>query len=111
MGSEAVIPLATWSGRWLRPRLPTWACRRGQGHAQGPQDDFASTQALPRFSSLRIEPCALVSFSPLLHRRAEGLGQRRVAKGEAEVEAPAAAQGLLTATQGHPATFLLHKYS
>lgn len=32
--------------------------------------------------------CALLAFSQLLHRRAEGLGQRRVTKEEAEVEVP-----------------------
>lgn len=90
---------------------PDLGAPAGSGPRPRPTGRLASLQALPRFSSLRIEPCALVSFSPLLHRRAEGLGQRRVAKGEVEVEAPTAAQGLLTAAPGHPATFFLHKYS
>ena len=56
--------------------LPPRVCRQGQGQAQG----CASTQALT---------CALLAFSQLLHRPAEGLGQMRVTKEEAEVEGPA----------------------
>lgn len=60
----------------LLPRV----CRRGQGQAQG----CASIQALT---------CALLAFSQLLHRPAEGLGQTRVTKEEAEVEGPARPRG------------------
>ena len=60
--------------------LPPRVCRQGQGQAQG----CASTQALT---------CALLAFSQLLHRPAEGLGQTRVTKEEAEVEGPARPRG------------------
>ena len=60
--------------------LPPRVCRRGQGQAQG----CASIQALT---------CALLAFSQLLHRPAEGLGQTRVTKEEAEVEGPAQPRG------------------
>ena len=60
--------------------LPPRVCRRGQGQAQG----CASIQALT---------CALLAFSQLLHRPAEGLGQTRVTKEEAEVEGPARPRG------------------
>ena len=60
--------------------LLPWVCRRGQGQAQG----CASIQALT---------CALLAFSQLLHRPAEGLGQTRVTKEEAEVEGPARPRG------------------
>lgn len=60
--------------------LPPRVCQQGQGQAQG----CASTQALT---------CALLAFSQLLHRPAEGLGQMRVTKEEAEVEGPARPRG------------------
>lgn len=65
---------------------PHWC--DSQGQAQGPEDGCASIQALPS-----VLTCALLAFSQLLHRRAEGLGQRRVTKEEAEVEGPARPRG------------------
>lgn len=79
--TEAGFPRARTSpGRWVqRPLIPAVAHSGLPGHAQ--------SRTLPRprpcqsFADLRTEPCALRPFSPLLHRRAEGLGQRRASRG------------------------------
>lgn len=101
-GSRAADSPSSLGGRETRPRTLTWA--RGQGRATPKAQ--GRTLLPPRFcqpfANLRVEPCALGPLSQLLHRQAEGPGQRRVGQGGGPGPGSCPQPLLLTVTAEQP---------